>query len=145
MWQDVVRLYYSFYVFAAALQKKPSALIRLTSQSTVFEDCCMGDGCVTCSCGCTDEASHLALGKCPWGAWAVAETPKLKTTAKKHLPCCQQSASSSHSGLCQKGETDSVALTSGASANPLWKLERGVGSSEETWGDVSQARWGRAL
>lgn len=32
MWQDVVRLYCSFYVFAAALQKKPSALIRLTNQ-----------------------------------------------------------------------------------------------------------------
>ena len=100
MWQDVVRLYCSFYVFAAALQKKPSALIQLTSQSAVFEDRCMGDGCVTCSCGCMDEAPHPALGKCPWGAWALAETPKLRTTAKKHLPCCHLSARSSHSGLC---------------------------------------------
>lgn len=64
MWQDGEALLLQFYDCCSS-PEKASALIQLTSQSAVFEDRCMGDGCVTCSCGCTDEASIQLWGNVP--------------------------------------------------------------------------------
>ena len=151
MWQDVVRLYCSFFVFAAALQKKPSALIQLTSQSAVLKI----------------AAWVMAVSLVPVGAWMRlpiqiwGNVPEVPECWLRPQSWGRQQRSTFHVvngvpaapilGFAKKVKLILWHLLWGESANPLWKLERGVRSSEVTAcrgnlaGGVPQARWGRAL